>query len=127
MRRMPNENSCLFCDASTAVARNALAYVRYDQYPVSPGHCLVVPLRHVASYFDTTPDEKAAMLELVEEMKATIDEERAPAGYNVGVNVGKAAGQSVMHVHIHLIPRYTGDMDDPRGGVRGVIPEKQKY
>jgi diadenosine tetraphosphate (Ap4A) HIT family hydrolase len=81
----------------------------------------------VADYFDMTPEEKTAVMELVEQGKALLDQELKPDGYNVGINSGSAAGQTVMHAHVHLIPRYRGDTDDPRGGVRGVIPEKQKY
>jgi len=81
----------------------------------------------VADYFDMTPEEKTAVMELVEQGKALLDRELKPDGYNVGINSGLAAGQTVMHAHVHLIPRYRADTDDPRGGVRGVIPEKQKY
>ena len=81
----------------------------------------------MADYFDMTPEEKTAVMELVGQGKALLDQELKPDGYNVGINSGSAAGQTVMHAHVHLIPRYRGDTDDPRGGVRGVIPEKQKY
>jgi diadenosine tetraphosphate (Ap4A) HIT family hydrolase len=118
---------CPFCRESRAVISNQLAFVRYDRYPVSPGHCLVIPYRHIADYFDTTAEEKAAIWELVDGIKVQLDAEFKPDGYNVGVNVGTAAGQSVPHVHVHVIPRFRGDMDNPRGGVRGVIPHKQKY
>ncbi|MCK9278744.1 MAG: HIT family protein, partial [Methanoculleus sp.] len=104
-----------------------LCYARYDRYPVSPGHLLLIPFRHVAGPFDATDGEQAALLALVREAKAFLDERFHPDGYNVGVNVGTAAGQTVMHLHVHVIPRYAGDMADPRGGVRGVIPEKRKY
>ncbi len=87
----------------------------------------MIPHRHVAEYFDATPEEKAAIWELVDQMKLRLDEEFKPDGYNVGVNIGPFAGQSVPHIHIHVIPRYRGDMENPKGGVRGVIPEKQKY
>jgi diadenosine tetraphosphate (Ap4A) HIT family hydrolase len=118
---------CPFCREPDIIIENALAFVRYDSYPVNPGHCLVIPHRHVAGYFDATDAEKHAIWALVDEMKTRIDAEFKPDGYNVGVNVGSAAGQSVPHIHIHLIPRYRGDMENPKGGVRGVIPEKQKY
>jgi len=87
----------------------------------------VIPHRHVGDYFDATLEEKAAIWQLVDQMKLRIDEEFKPDGYNVGVNVGPIAGQSVPHIHVHVIPRYKGDMENPKGGVRGVIPEKQKY
>jgi diadenosine tetraphosphate (Ap4A) HIT family hydrolase len=109
------------------VLENELAYVRRDSYPVSPGHLLVITFRHVADYFDTTEKERIAIMELVHEARDYLVKAHSPGGFNVGVNCGSTAGQSVPHVHIHLIPRYQGDMEDPRGGVRGVIPSKQKY
>ncbi|MDV4342842.1 HIT family protein [Methanoculleus sp. YWC-01] len=119
--------TCPFCNPSPEdiVLENDLCYARYDRYPASPGHLLLIPFRHVADFFDATDAEQAALLALVREAKALLDEQFHPAGYNVGVNVGPAAGQTVMHVH--LIPRYAGDVEDPRGGVRGVIPEKRVY
>ena len=106
---------------------NDLAYVLKDSNPVSPGHCLIVTKRHVAEYFDATMEEKAAINELINEMKIIIDKNHSPDGYNIGVNIGKAGGQSVPHIHIHMMPRYLGDIENPRGGVRGVIPKNQKY
>jgi len=88
---------------------------------------LVIPFRHVPDYFSLTEEEKNAIWELVEEVKNFLDRRFKPDGYNIGINIGKAAGQTIMHVHVHVIPRYWGDCEDPRGGVRGVIPEKQKY
>lgn len=98
-----------------------------DAFPVSPGHTLVIPRRHVASVFDLDIMEKAALLGAIEEAKKGLDREFSPSGYNIGVNDGKAAGQTIPHVHIHLIPRYEGDCPDPRGGVRWVFPEKARY
>lgn len=120
---------CPFCSRynDDMFIENDLAFVLYDTYPVSRGHCLIIPHRHVAEYFEASDDEKVAIGLLVDEMKAVIDLEHNPDGYNIGVNIGETAGQSVPHVHIHMIPRYQGDMEDPRGGVRGVIPSKQKY
>ena len=109
------------------VLRNELCYARWDKYPVSEGHLLVIPFREFTSYFDATGAEKSALWSLVDEAKRFLDQKHHPDGYNVGINVGEAAGQTVMHMHIHVIPRYRGDMDDPRGGVRGVITGKQKY
>lgn len=123
---MTSEN-CPFCTRFEDVLANELAHARYDKYPVSDGHILIIPHRHVSNYFDLTSEERMAMFELLDEAKVLLDKERTPDGYNIGINVGEAAGQSVWHVHAHLIPRYTGDIDDPKGGVRGVIPEKQKY
>ena len=98
-----------------------LAYVRYDSNSLSRGHVLVVPKRHVADFFDMTSDEQAAVLGLLNRARRLIGERHSPDGYNIGVNVGKAAGQSRMHVHLHLIPRYAGDVSDPRGGIRCVL------
>ncbi len=106
---------------------NELAYVLEDSNPVNPGHCLIVSRRHVAEFFDATPEEKVAIFELIDEMKGIIDKKHSPDGYNIGVNIGKFAGQSVPHIHIHMMPRYKGDVKNPRGGVRGVIPQRQKY
>ena len=119
--------NCPFCSRSEDVIANKLAHVRYDKYPVSEGHILIIPHRHVSSYFELTAEERIAMFELLEDAKLLLDRERKPDGYNIGINVGEAAGQTVWHVHAHLIPRYTGDLAEPKGGVRGVIPAKQKY
>ena len=110
----------IICETDTCVAF-------YDGYPVSPGHALIIPKRHVASYFNLTNHEREAMNVMAQYVKQKIDCRFHPDGYNIGINVGKAAGQSVFHVHMHLIPRYKGDVENPKGGVRGVIPSKQKY
>ena len=106
---------------------NELGFVIYDGFPVSKGHCLVVPQRVYSNYFDSTEDEIIGLQKLVLETKKFLDKEYQPEGYNVGINCGEVSGQTIPHVHIHVIPRYKGDMDNPRGGVRGVIPSKQKY
>lgn len=106
---------------------NTLAYARFDKYPVNPGHALIIPFRHFSSVFEATKDEREAMWDLIENVKVFLDGRYSPDGYNLGVNCGTSAGQTVMHLHIHIIPRYTGDMENPRGGVRGVIPEKRVY
>ena len=124
---MSEQQNCPFCGDPSKVIENELAFADYDSYPVNPGHVLIITHRHVAEYFEATAEEKAAIWELVDDVKMIIDRDYKPDGYNVGVNIGKSAGQSVPHVHIHMIPRYKGDMEDPRGGVRGVIPHKQKY
>jgi diadenosine tetraphosphate (Ap4A) HIT family hydrolase len=113
--------------ASEWVASNRLAFAIRDGFPVSRGHTLIVPKRQVASWFEATADERAAIMELVEEVKRQLDRELKPDGYNVGFNDGVAAGQTVMHLHVHVIPRYRGDRPDPRGGIRWVIPEKAAY
>lgn len=121
--------SCRFCNRpdERAVMVNDLVQAWYDRHPVSDGHMLIVPRRHFADYFDCTPAERDALWAMVADAKAHLDEKHSPDGYNVGINVGRAAGQSVMHLHIHLIPRYAGDVEDPQGGVRSVIPAKRKY
>ncbi|MDB4930610.1 MAG: hypothetical protein JWM10_3094 [Myxococcaceae bacterium] len=114
--------------SSAHVAANALAFAVLDRFPVSPGHALVVPRREVGTWFEATRDEQVAMLDLVDAVKRLLDARSpAPDGYNVGFNAGEAAGQTVMHLHLHVIPRYRGDVDDPRGGVRHVIPSKGNY
>ena len=120
---------CPFCTLppERILARNEHGGVLRDLYPVSPGHTLVIPWRHVGSFFDLTPEERAGLMALVEGAKAALDAEMRPDAYNLGLNDGPAAGQTVPHCHLHLIPRYAGDIEDPRGGVRWVIPGKAKY
>ena len=117
---------CPFCDLSEdrVFVRNELAAALWDRYPVSPGHALIIPQRHIPAWFDANDLERAALLTLVSAAKAVIDERHRPDGYNIGINSGAAAWQTVFHLHIHLIPRFVGDVDDPRGGVRHVIPAK---
>lgn len=125
-----NEKECIFCNLDpnrVIIAQNDLALAFFDAFPVNPGHALIIPKRHVADYFDLTEDEVAAMQALLREVEAILEKRFNPDGYNIGVNVNAAAGQSVFHVHMHLIPRYKGDVENPKGGVRGVIPSKQKY
>jgi diadenosine tetraphosphate (Ap4A) HIT family hydrolase len=126
---MESDVSCPFCTlpADRILLADDHALVIRDGFPVSPGHTLVIPRRHVSSFFETTADERAALLRLLDEAKAALDREFSPAGYNIGINDGPAAGQTVPHLHIHLIPRYAGDREDPRGGVRWVMPEKADY
>ena len=121
--------TCPFCNPppDEILLANDLCYARYDKYPASPGHLLLIPFRHVAGLFDATDAELTALLALAREAKTLLDERLHPDGYNVGANVGAAAGQTVMHLHVHVIPRYAGDVEDPRGGVRGAIPEKRRY
>lgn len=124
--RDPN-NPCLFCTPRGVTRQNALAYCARDSYPVSPGHSLIIPFRHCPDFFDLSPEEMAACMELLQSMRKDLDAEFRPDGYNVGVNVGRAGGQSVRHVHVHLIPRYAGDHPSPQGGVRQIIPWKADY
>ena len=111
----------------TRLLENEVGFVIYDGFPVSEGHCLVVPHRVYDDYFDSTDEEIVGLQALVVDAQRLLREKHSPDGFNVGINCGEAAGQTVPHMHIHVIPRYRGDMDDPRGGVRGVIPLKQKY
>ena len=127
--RDPN-NPCLFCDSkkSGIAHENDLAYASYDSYPVSNHHCLIIPKRHIKDYFDMTNDELIACNDLIQIIKNEIlSKDINVKGFNIGTNAGKIAGQSIMHCHIHLIPRRKGDVDNPQGGVRSVIPSKQHY
>ena len=125
----PVASPCPFCnpDPDRVLVEDGLVRVLADGFPVSPGHTLVVPVRHVASFFALTPGEQAAMLAALDKAKCWVDTRHRPDGYNVGLNDGPAAGQTVLHCHVHLIPRYVGDRPDPRGGVRWVLPEKTRY
>lgn len=98
-----------------------------DAYAISPGHTLIIPKRHVGSFFELTAEEQTDVLALLHDAKYGLDQQYTPQGYNIGINDGAAAGQTVPHLHIHLIPRYAGDRLDPRGGVRWIIPEKADY
>ncbi len=110
------------------IASNELAFAIEDRYPVSPGHALVVPRRLIATWFEASREERQAIFDLVDEVKRLLDAGTPPPdGYNIGINCGAAAGQTVMHLHVHVIPRYQGDVPDPTGGVRHVIPGKGNY
>ena len=121
--RDPN-NPCLFCDSkkSGIAYENDLAYASYDSYPVSDHHCLIIPKRHIKDYFDMTNDEL-----ILKTKERILKQDSSVKGFNIGTNAGKSAGQSIMHCHIHLIPRREGDVENPQGGVRSVIPSKQHY
>jgi len=123
-------NDCVFCnlDESRIEIENDLALSFKDLYPVTNGHTLVIPKRKVQSFFDLTEEETTAIFELLYLQKEDLkNKDSSITGFNIGINDGEDAGQTIMHCHIHLIPRRSGDMEDPRGGVRGVIPEKQSY
>jgi diadenosine tetraphosphate (Ap4A) HIT family hydrolase len=124
-----SERPCPFClpRLDDVLIERPLAFLKRDGYPLTKGHALVIPRRHVATFFETTAGERQAMLDLLDEAKAILDREHRPDGYNIGINNGQAAGQTVMHVHLHIIPRYVGDMSDPRGGIRWILPEKAAY
>ncbi|MHC3995572.1 HIT family protein [Thiomicrolovo sp. ZZH C-3] len=122
--------NCIFChlpDASV-IDSNALAVAFYDKFPVTEHHTLIIPRRHVADYFELTREEVAAMHALLQRQKMRLLAlDGTISGFNIGINVGADAGQTIFHVHMHLIPRRKGDLSDPQGGVRGVIPDKRKY
>jgi diadenosine tetraphosphate (Ap4A) HIT family hydrolase len=120
---------CPFCQLSDErIAHSTeLAVVVRDAYPIARGHTLIIPKRHVVSFFDTTHEERCSLLELLDIAKSSIERELSPDGYTIGINDGPAAGQTIPHLHVHLIPRYLGDRPDPRGGIRWVIPETADY
>ncbi|WP_254051017.1 HIT family protein [Zoogloea sp. LCSB751] len=109
------------------VGQNEFGIWICDGFPVSAGHSLIIPKRHVGSFFEVSPAEREGLLELLDQAKAAVDAAHRPDGYNIGINDGAAAGQTVPHLHLHLIPRFLSDVADPRGGVRWVIPEKADY
>jgi diadenosine tetraphosphate (Ap4A) HIT family hydrolase len=121
---------CPFCNPESKrelIVESATAYAIYDKYPVNGGHALIIPKKHCFDYFDLTFREQAACIFMLNKVKEIVSERFHPDGFNIGINIGEKAGQTVNHVHIHLIPRYVGDVEEPAGGVRGVIPSKQKY
>jgi diadenosine tetraphosphate (Ap4A) HIT family hydrolase len=127
--RDPN-NPCLFCNVSESgcTHENDLAYASYDSYPVSEHHCLIIPKRHIKDYFELTKDELIACHELIKVVKDEIlTKDQSVKGFNLGTNIGKVSGQSILHCHFHLIPRREDDVENPQGGVRSVIPNKQHY
>lgn len=127
------ESSCLFCSmAKRQVPANIVAtfthcYALFDEYPVTKGHLLLIPYEHTENWFTAGQAVREDIVQAIDQMKSLLDGEYSPDGYNIGMNCGTSAGQSVMHLHVHLIPRYLGDVDNPFGGVRGVIPDKQNY
>ena len=129
MVKDPN-NPCLFCNSkeSGIAHQNELAYASYDSYPVSDLHCLIIPKRHIKDYFELNNEELVACNELIKLVKDEIyAKDKSVKAFNIGSNIGKISGQSIMHCHIHLIPRREGDVENPQGGVRSVIPKNQHY
>jgi diadenosine tetraphosphate (Ap4A) HIT family hydrolase len=124
-----HNTQCSFCTINPAriivVTDYAMAII--DGFPISPGHTLIIPKRHIASLFEATAVEREALFDLLADMRKSLMTDRNPNGFNIGINEGADAGQTVMHLHIHLIPRYTGDMPDPRGGIRWIFPDKAAY
>ena len=125
----PN-NPCLFCTTKNddIIEENKFAFATLDSYPVSNQHCLIIPKRHVKDYFELSEEEVLGCDQLIKKVKIKVENnDKTIKGFNIGINSGKEAGQSIMHCHIHLIPRREGDVENPQGGVRGVIPSKQHY
>jgi diadenosine tetraphosphate (Ap4A) HIT family hydrolase len=124
-----NENKpCPFCKLEREkILETEISFAIYDGFPVNKGHALIIPKRHTPNYFDLSSEEQKDCFELLNRVKGIVQEEHNPAGFNVGININEAAGQTVPHVHIHLIPRYEGDVEEPRGGVRGVVPGRRSY
>ena len=121
-------SSCIFCNLVRPILAESILSVAFlDGFPVSIGHALIVPRRHVVTIWDVTPEEYTDAFNLVRDVKDVLQKQFEPQGFNVGVNCGETAGQSVWHAHIHVIPRYTGDVPSPRGGVRNIIPGKGNY
>ena len=125
-------DKCLFCDIyegqkNKIIAESSLAFAIYDGFPVNQGHILVIPKRHFDSFFDATEQEINQIYDLLNKCKAILDNKYHPTGYNVGVNVGYDGGQTIMHLHVHLIPRYKGDVENPRGGIRKLKPQLVYY
>ena len=116
-----------FLDNRERIFENSIGFVIFDKFPVSKGHCLIIPNRIYSNYFDSSEEEIIGLNKLLFKTKKYLDEKFNPSGFNVGINCGKVSGQTVDHLHIHIIPRYPKDVDDPTGGIRCVIPNKQKY
>ena len=127
---MSNDSfKCAFCnirDIDMAL-KNDLCFAIYDSFPVSSGHMLIIPFRHFDNFFECTDEEMESIWDLLQKCKKMLSDDLKPDGFNVGVNVGRISGQTIFHTHMHIIPRYVDDVDDPRGGIRGVIPEKRIY
>ena len=129
---IPHKNTrsiCPFCTLNpySVIFKNDYAQAVYDDFPVTLGHALIIPVRHIASFFDATGVEREALFDLLGQVRVELLDKYRPDGFNIGINDGATAGQTVMHLHIHLIPRYSGDTEDPRGGVRWIMPEKAPY
>ena len=127
--RDPN-NPCLFCNIkeSGCAHENNLAFASYDSYPVSKHHCLIIPKRHINDFFDLTTEELLSCNDIIKIIKdEIINKDKTVKGFNLGTNIGKISGQTILHCHFHLIPRREGDVENPQGGVRSVIPNKQHY
>jgi diadenosine tetraphosphate (Ap4A) HIT family hydrolase len=128
MESLKKYKECIFCNIQKkSIKENENCVSFSDNFPISRGHVLIIPKRHVSSYFELTDEERSDCWILVNEMKTYLQKKFNPAGFNIGINNGEAAGQTIMHCHIHLIPRYLGDVVNPKGGIRHVIPGKGYY
>jgi len=124
------ERECPFCQfirTEEPIAQRRTFFAKFDKYPVSPGHVLLIPRRHITTFFELNEEEREDFFDLLLEVRSTLEHQFHPDGLNIGVNIGPAAGQTVMHLHIHVIPRYLGDVEHPEGGVRRIIPNSVKY
>lgn len=122
------KENCPFCEPShSVIIKGEGVFAIFDKFPVSEGHALIIPQRHCSNYFELDDQEQRACWDLINKVKLILDDKYKPEGYNIGININEAAGQTVPHVHIHIIPRYVGDVENPLGGVRGVIPSKKEY
>jgi diadenosine tetraphosphate (Ap4A) HIT family hydrolase len=120
--------TCPFCDVSVEVMWSSpVVFAIRDRFPVNPGHTLIVPRRHIATWFEATETERRDLWRAVEDVRGALEREQPAQGYNIGFNAGAAAGQTVFHAHLHVIPRFTGDVEDPRGGIRHVVPHRARY
>lgn len=122
--------NCIFCDYLSTkdyIMENEFAFAIYDKFPVNIGHVLIIPKRHYANFFDATDNEVLSFNDLIIKTKKLLDEKFKPDGYNIGVNIGEAAGQTIFHLHIHVIPRYLGDVENPRGGIRKLKKQLVEY
>ncbi len=121
---------CVYCDriaSGDLLLESKLSAAFPDAFPVSPGHTLIVPRRHVLDYFALDDAEQLTIWKMLPDVKCLIERDHTPQGYNIGLNIGEAAGQTIGHVHLHVIPRYLGDVPDPRGGIRWVVPSRAAY
>lgn len=126
---MHHDSECVFCncDRSKAIAENDFGFAIFDLHPVTNGHAVIIPIEHEWDYFSLSFSIRKGLDELLMAVREHVDDSYGPDGYNIGINNGTAAGQSIMHAHIHLIPRYLGDVEDPRGGVRWIFPRRAIY
>jgi diadenosine tetraphosphate (Ap4A) HIT family hydrolase len=122
-------SECIFCNCNNSeiIVENRWAFAILDHIPVNEGHCLIIPKRHFSNFFEASEEEVKAIYSLLHEVKEIFDIQYEPDGYNIGINVGVDAGQTIEHMHVHLIPRYVGDVNDPRGGVRNLKEDLVEY